>query len=188
MSEQHPHRADWLREALDRYEGPLLRYAVRFTGNVEEARDVVQDTFVKLCTADRARVDDHLAPWLFTVCRNRALDIRRKERRMNPLTEDQAQTLASADPVPSATAEHRDEYRRVIRALDTLPKKHQEVIRLKFQEELSYKEISEVTGLTVSNVGYILHTAIKNLQQRLRDNAESETDGGVFSKPSPERA
>ena len=57
-----------LRSILDRYERPLLQYAARLTGDTDRARDVVQETFIRLCAADRAGVEDHVAAWLFTVC------------------------------------------------------------------------------------------------------------------------
>ena len=76
--------ADWIRATLDRFEGPLLRYALRITGELEAARDVVQETFLKLCKEDRAAIEQHLSQWLFTVCRNRALDVQdRKSTRLN---------------------------------------------------------------------------------------------------------
>ena len=75
----------WTAEALERFEGPLVRYGVRLTGDLERARDVVQETSLQLCRAERREVEDHLAEWLFTVCRNRALDMQRKEGRMKPL-------------------------------------------------------------------------------------------------------
>ena len=68
--------ADWVQDALIRYEGALVRYAMRITGDMETARDVVQDTFLRLCDADRDQVGEYLAPWLYRVCRNRAIDAR----------------------------------------------------------------------------------------------------------------
>jgi len=158
--------AQWIRQALTRYEGPLLRYALRIVGNVEAARDVVQDTFVRLCRADQATVEDHLAQWLFTVCRNRAFELLRKEGRMNPLTDDVA-VQESDQPDALATAAAQDDLSAVMQVVETLPARQQELIRLKFQNGLSYKEISQVTRLTVSNVGYLLHTAIRSVRRQL---------------------
>ena len=62
---------EWVRAAVGRFEGPLTLYATRLLRDVEAARDVVQETFLRLCTQDRAQVESHLAEWLFTVCRNR---------------------------------------------------------------------------------------------------------------------
>src|SRR5690606_14952652 len=81
---------EWLASALDRFEGRLLRYAQRITGDPHRAADVVQDTFLKLCREERASLDGHLAQWLYTVCRNKALDVRRKESRMTALAEPAA--------------------------------------------------------------------------------------------------
>ncbi len=165
--------SDWIAEALARFEGPLIRYALRFTRDIEEARDVVQDTFLRLCRADRAEVEDRLAAWLYTVCRNRALDIYRKEHRMDTLGEAAIATHARAAPAPEVLAEQRDTHRRALAALGGLSHNQQEVVRLKFQAGLSYREISEVTGLSVSNVGYLIHTAIHRLRaQLLADEAE----------------
>jgi DNA-directed RNA polymerase specialized sigma24 family protein len=55
----------------------LLRYAGDIVGSAL-ARDVVQDTFLKLCAVERARVEAQLAGWLFTVCRNGALEVKRR--------------------------------------------------------------------------------------------------------------
>ena len=166
MAVRDESRALWVREALDRYEGPLIRHALRFTGDLDRARDVVQDVFLHLWQADRGRVDGHLAGWLYTVCRNRALDVAGKERRTVPLTErNEAAELGFLEP--DAVAERHEADNHVAAAIRTLSENQQEVIRLKFQDAMSYKEISEVTGLSVSNVGYLLHTAIKRIRQRL---------------------
>jgi len=60
-------------------------------------------------------------------------------------------------------------------ALETfaeLPENQQEVLRLKFQEQLSYKEISEVTGFPVTNVRYLLHISLKRVRERLRERLD----------------
>ena len=77
MTERRGGNQDWIRAALSRYEGELTRYAQRLTGNLERAREVVQETFLRLCREDSAKIDGHLCEWLFTVCRNQALDVRR---------------------------------------------------------------------------------------------------------------
>lgn len=172
MNSQEQPKSEWVRSAMAEYAGPLTRYAVRFVGDVDRARDVVQETFLRLCAADRNKIDHCLAPWLFTVCRNRALDVRRKEGRMSVVCEERVEAVPSAAPGPSALAERREEHARVLGILDTLPDSQQEVVRLKFQNGMSYKEISAVTGFTVSNVGFLLHTAIKTIRQRLDADTE----------------
>jgi len=138
--------ADWVQDALMRYEGALVRYAMRITGDMETARDVVQDTFLRLCDADRGEVGDYLVQWLYRVCRNRALDVLKKENRMQALAEGQAESRPDTKPAPGAVAEGRETEALVHAVLAGLPEKNQEIFRLKFQHELSYQEISEVTG------------------------------------------
>ena len=159
--------ADWVRTALDMYEQPLVRYARRLTGNLESAQEVVQETFLRLCAQDAAELEGRLAEWLFTVCRNKALDIRRKEKRMTSLEIVTVEPHESEDS-PSRQAELRDSAGWVLRLLDQLPSNQQEVIRLKFQDSLSYREISGITGLSVSNVGFLIHIGLKTLRQKTR--------------------
>jgi RNA polymerase sigma-70 factor (ECF subfamily) len=165
-------RSAWVRAAMTRYEGPLIRYAQRFTRDLETARDVVQDTFLKLCAADPKQVADHLAPWLYRVCRNRALDVRKKEARMQPLSDERAATEAGPDPGPAAHAAGRETAALLRAAIDGLPDKQQEVFRLKFQDQMTYKEISAVTGFPLNNVRYLIHTALKQLRTDLRSTPD----------------
>jgi RNA polymerase sigma-70 factor (ECF subfamily) len=65
----------WVADALKKYERPLLRYAAWLLVDRDRARDVVQEVFLRLCRESRERVEDHLAAWLFTVCRNLSLDV-----------------------------------------------------------------------------------------------------------------
>ncbi|MBH24569.1 MAG: RNA polymerase subunit sigma-24 [Myxococcales bacterium] len=159
-----------MRAALDRYERPLLRYATRLmSGDAERAREVVQETFLRLWKADRLAVEDHLAEWLYTVCRNRVIDVHRREEKMHPLPPDHAEAQPSPAPSPDRRLEQRQSLSRALSALDQLPDKQQEAIRLKFQGGLSYKEISRVTGHSVSYVGVLIHTGMKTLRQQLAE-------------------
>jgi RNA polymerase sigma-70 factor (ECF subfamily) len=157
----------WLRQVMQRYERPLVSFAAHLVGNRELARDLVQDTFERLCHADQELVRDQVGAWLFRVCRNRALDVIKKEGRMRQVGNERLEAEPGKGPSPSAVAEARQELGHALQQLATLPENQQEVVRLKLQAGLSYREISEVTGHTVSNVGVLLHTALRTLRQRL---------------------
>ena len=86
---------------------------------------------------------------------------------MKTLIDDKGRETASDERSQSALVEQSETVSRVLELLDTLPENQQEVVRLKFQNGLSYREISEVTQLSVTNVGYLLHTAIKALRQQM---------------------
>jgi RNA polymerase sigma-70 factor (ECF subfamily) len=162
-----PPDTEWVRAAVSQFEGPLTLYASRLLGDADGARDVVQETFLRLCGQDRAAVDPHLAEWLFTVCRNRALDVLRKEGRMTRLSDDQMHVRPSNDPDPAVMLERRESASNIMRLLDGLPVNQREVIRLKFQNGFSYKEISRISGHSVSNVGFLIHTGLKTIRGQL---------------------
>jgi RNA polymerase sigma-70 factor (ECF subfamily) len=92
---------------------------------------------------------------------------------MTPLSENEAAAHPSAGPRPGAMLEQKEAMGQVLRVLETLPKNQREVIYLKFQCELSYKEISEITRLSVSNVGFLIHTAIQALRKQILANPEA---------------
>jgi RNA polymerase sigma-70 factor (ECF subfamily) len=109
-----------------------------------------------------------LPAWLFRVCRNRALDIRKKEGPLQPLDDAPDHAAAGGDE-PQRHLETSDDTRRVLAAVADLPAAQQEVLRLRFQEELSYKEISAITRHSVGNVGFLIHTGIRRVRERLRE-------------------
>jgi RNA polymerase sigma factor (sigma-70 family) len=160
-------KAEWIHAALDRHGVALTRYAASIVNDADTARDVVQDTFLRLCHESPARLDGHLAEWLYTVCRNRALDMNRKLCRLTPLSPEEGGGVLDPDPTPAAAAEQQDTVQLALSLLRLLPPRQQELVRLKFQGGLSYEEIGRVTHLSVSNVGFLLHTALRTLRQRL---------------------
>ena len=154
-------------EAAQReFEGPLTGYAAGLlSGDWERARDVVQDTFVKLHKQEPTLVRGRLKSWLYTVCRNRAIDVIRKEKPMKVTSSEKFELLNDTRPDPAAAAENAERHAEVLQMVERLPANQREVIRLKFQSDLSYREIAEITDLSVSNVGFLLHTGIKRLRK-----------------------
>ena len=158
--------------ALDRYERPLISHAKAITGDLESARDAVQETFLRLSRQNVEALEPRLAPWLFIVCRNCALDHRRKIVRFQegPLDDDHADEGRS----PAGEAEHREDASLIRRLVAELSPREQELVRLKFEAGLSYKEIAEALRISVSNVGVQLHHAIQSLKTAWnRENAEA---------------
>lgn len=160
-------RRQWMAEALAANESRLLRYAARVTGDGETARDVVQETFARLWGQKPAELNGRLLPWLYTVCRRCALDARRKERRMTSVSESALLDRVGNETRPLDTVVGTEETGGMLKQLTTLSENQQEVVRLKFQDGLSYREISEVTGHSVSHVGVLLHTALKTLREKM---------------------
>ena len=161
----------WIDAAIEQYEGPLLRYAQHFVFDLESARDVVQDTFMKLCKQSEHEMRPKLAKWLYTVCRNRAIDVCRKESRMKVSSKEQIrdQLANQVDRFngPTVAIEKVETAAGLLQHVSRLPDQQQEALRLKFHGGLTYREIADVMGVTSSHVGVILHTAISKLRQRM---------------------
>lgn len=164
-----PDRQQWLRETADAHAPALLRYARSLTDNLERARDGVQETFLRLARARYADVAHKIPPWLYRVCRSRIIDMARKEGQMTVLDEAAAPEPESHDP--ARAAERADSAAQALALLSTLPGKEREVVRLKFQNDMSYKEIAEVTDLSVSHVGVLLHNALRRLRTQMHEAA-----------------
>lgn len=158
----------WVLEAVERHERPLLRFVTRLVG-AAQAPDIVQDTFLKLCQQEQAEVQGHLAAWLFAVAKNRALDVLRRRDRATPLPE--GDDVKSPDSGPQAKVERQQTLSRLLKLVDELPEREREAVLLKFSGGLSYQEIAETMSLSVSNVGFILHTAMRSIRTQLADDA-----------------
>ena len=126
---------------------------------------MVQEAFIKF-QRNGAVAPEKTATWLFTVCRNGALNVCRKEKRMMYLDEEIIESRRDEQPMPFERIEQREASGFLMKILATLPPRQQEVLQLKFQNDLSYQEISEITQLSVSNVGVMIHNALKTLRQR----------------------
>lgn len=169
MAELADRGVEWdrIRGVVQDHQSALIRYAASIVGGTEQAKDIVQEVFLKLCRQRWRDVEGHLDSWLFRVTRNQALDALRKEKRMSLFEKTETmETLASVGEIAAAETRKSETIRSLLELVEQLPGRDKEIVMLKFQQGLSYREISEVTGLTVSNVGYVLHHALKELKQR----------------------
>src|SRR5438552_1887393 len=165
---------DTIEELFAALESPLLAYALRLTGDFSAAEDVFQEAFMKL----HAQFDEVREPrrWLYRTVHNLALNRLRDANKIVPLDlssdPDGTVTIDSADPrpLPDEQIVRLEGIGLVRLSLETLDDRSRELIRLKFNEELSYKEISAQTGLTIGNVGYLLHHALKAIANELAKN------------------
>src|SRR6188474_2866244 len=165
-----PPRFESMEELFSALESPLLSYALRLLGERAAAEDVVQEAFMKL----HAQFGEVREPrrWLYRTVHNLALNHRRQAGKVVPLpqsAEDQntAGDTADPEPLPDEQIVRWEGIGLVRLSLSALDERSREVIRLKFNEDLSYKEISERTGLAVGHVGYLLHHALKAIAAEL---------------------
>jgi len=145
-------------------ESALLRYAYGLTSRRAIAEEIVQDVFLQL----HRHWDEVNNPraWLYRSVRNRSLNHLRDHRR---------EVFSDSDHSPEPTTQttpHTD-LRRLEAAghlrllVAELGESDRELLRLKYDEDLKYREIAERTGLSVSNVGYKLHHILKLLAAKL---------------------
>jgi len=161
-------RRQWVLAVLDRYEAPLVRYAVGLVGEVDSAQEAVQHAFLQLCERTPEEfVDGREAPWLFRVCHNKAFDLIRLRQRQTGDTEADLATLVGREADPAALAEQHDLCNELTRLVAQLPASQREAIDL-WCEGFSYREISTIAGQSEGNVRVLVHRAIKQLKQCLK--------------------
>jgi RNA polymerase sigma factor (sigma-70 family) len=163
--------AAWIAEVWGELEVPLVDYVRRRVGRLEVARDIVQEAFVQLCQQAWPGIQRHATAWLYRTCRHRAIDHLRKEGRMNRLnsTAEVSQLADCRGAPPQRSAEEAEQREQLQRNLQQLSEQQQEILRLRLHAGLSYRQIADVTGLTVSNIGYHLHHALKQLRRCMSD-------------------
>jgi len=163
-------REEFIGRAMAEHESALIGYATTILHSVDRARDVVQDTFIRLCQQKPEKVRENLKSWLYTVCRNRALDILRKDKHTEALDDIRFRKVVGTTPAPDESADREERFAQVMKIMQRLSDNQREVILLKFQQGLSYQEIQKVTGLSQGNIGFLIHTGLKRVRELLPDD------------------
>lgn len=166
-----PPGRETIEELFAALESPLLGYALRYTGEAALAEDVVQDAFMKL----HVQFEEVEKPrqWLYRIVHNLALNQRRAAGKTVSLEQSANDGNPSApdnaDPalLPDEQIIRLEGIGLVRISLEALDERSRELVKLKFNDELSYKDIAERTGLTPTNVGFILHHALKTIAAEL---------------------
>jgi RNA polymerase sigma-70 factor (ECF subfamily) len=168
-----PPRWETIEELFAALESPLLSYALRLTGERALAEDLVQEAFMKL----HSQFETVREPrrWLYRTVHNLALNQRRHAGKIVRLEPRAGESEASPDttdpqPLPDEQIARWEGIGLVRLSLETLDDRSRELVRLKFNEDLSYKEISARTGLNIGHVGYLLHHALKAIADELAKN------------------
>src|SRR5258708_7949716 len=111
--------ADSVRAAVREFEAPLLLYAFRLLKSQDEAQDVVQEAFLRLCAEERTAIEGHLSVWLFSVCRNLCMDVRRKRVRAAAAGEDLARRSQPDAPTPDQLFDQDQSVAQALSAIET---------------------------------------------------------------------
>lgn len=147
----------------------LYRFALRITGSVPEAEDVVQEVLERVWKSSEEQANDvsNWEAWCMTLTRNRSLDKLRSfaQRRVVPL--DGALGRESDSRDAERTTEMRDLADQARRLMQYLPEKQRLVMHLRDVEEMSYEEIAQVLGISLDQVKVSLHRARKIIREKL---------------------
>ena len=148
-------------------EKALLRFAYFMLHDQELAKDFVQDVFIKLLHQEE--MPDNVNAWLYRVCRNLIIDFKRRQKKVSFVDEYTVftPTVSSRDHL-----ELSEDFKRLHVAMEYLTELEKVIVILKFYEDKSYKEISLITDKSVSNVGFILHQAMKKLREKMKVKEE----------------
>ena len=203
--QNEPDRREWVLAALDQFEGRLLRYAQRLLGSsqiasaADESRDVVQFVFLRLCDQSRDKIGDRLAQWLYTVCRNRAMDVLRASGREKsnghvgwalPTKDEEGGRSPpygrESDPVDSAENAELHALLRVL--VGALPASQREAIDL-WSDGFSYQQIAEITNQKEGTIRVLVHRGLKAIREHPQVRAlMEEPEGGCGSRSEPRRS
>ena len=155
-----------LRSLFDSEEANLLRYAFYLTGRRAVAEEIVQDVFLQLYK--RWTEVSNPKAWLFRSVRNKAYNYVRDNQRELIGDAQEIEVENPSEEPPEMAMERMETAAALRKLLGDLDETDQQLVRLKYSDGLKYREISEQTGLSVSNVGYRLHHILKDLAGKLR--------------------
>lgn len=186
-----------LNELVRRWETPLLAFTYRYLGNREEARDAVQETFVRLYrNRHRYRIGAPFRSWIFSIagnlCRNRLRWLSRHPDRSGPDEADWDRLARTDDPEAGADPATRllraEELRLLRRAIDRLPHKLRTTILLQTYEGMEQSEIAAVLGCSRKAVEMLAYRARRALSRELEGSVGEPPMGGPLKsgRRSPE--
>jgi len=152
---------------FNEYKLRAFHFALQMVGNREDAMDLTQEAFLRLHRHwDRRDTSRPLAPWLYAVLRNLAIDLLRRRSSHKECDAAEA-TEESAGPGPEVLAAQNELTARVWRAIRRLPQEQREALLLRDWHGLSYAEIAQALGVHVTTVNSRLHDAREKLRSQL---------------------
>jgi RNA polymerase sigma-70 factor (ECF subfamily) len=139
----------------------LFGYLMRMTGDYHLAHDLMQESFTRCMEHYRRQTPS--PSLLFTIARNALVDHKRKQGRTVPLEGEHDDCCRNEEGALMI----RDEYRRVLSAMDTLQSDERDILALAVSSDLSYREIASIAGISEANVKMKVHRARLNLKRVL---------------------
>ena len=166
-------------ELMRRYQQRVYWAARRIVGTHEDADDIAQETFVKAYTAlGDFRGDSSFFTWLYRIAINLSLNAVRKRQLVNYVRENEIiNRLFPSSDDPSRDVEFKETQSRLQEAISRLPEKQRAVFVMRYFDELSYEEISEVTKTSVGGLKANYFHALRKVREYLNNEIPSGTSG-----------
>lgn len=160
------------RELFSRYETRLVAYAEKYMDSTDLARDVVQDVFLKLIhKPPRMLLSDSLAPWLFRVTRNLAID-RRRSRKFEVCEEEAGLNNMSEEQGPFEESCAQSEYALLRDLVEQLPQSLKDVVYLRMNGEVPFREIATILSIPQGTALWRMHRAVQILREKWNEHVE----------------
>lgn len=151
-------------------EAALLGYARKLVRSREVAEDLVQEAFIRLNKIFSAVRQPR--PWLYRTIHNLAMNYQRDNHKWTALASDNGegadQVAVDAEPLPDERMVKLETIGQALICLEELDERKRALVKMKFEDGLSYKEIAARTGMTTGHVGYSLHHALKEMALTLK--------------------
>ncbi|HUE69539.1 MAG TPA: sigma-70 family RNA polymerase sigma factor [Pirellulaceae bacterium] len=160
-----------LEDAFTQYQSELLGTLFYLVGNLEDARDALQEAFIKCWrNQDKLHEIDNLKAWIFRIALNTGRDIRETawRRKKQALPEDESM-LTSTQAGPEAIVEQDERLSRLRAALHQLRPEEQEVFLLRQNGEMTYEEIGEALEIPSGTVKTRMRLALQKLREVLAE-------------------
>ncbi|HJZ39318.1 MAG TPA: RNA polymerase sigma factor [Bacteroidales bacterium] len=170
---------DVFRQLIEQFQVPLVRLSKGFLHNEEDARDVVQETFIEVFESiERFRADASLFTWIYRIAVNKSLNLVRKRKisgwmmNMDSHSTDNSHTrdteiMDKGSKMPGNRLEEKERSGIIRKAIDSLPVNQRIAFLLQNYHDLSYKEIAVVMEISLPSVESLIHRAKEGLQKRL---------------------
>lgn len=160
---------DWAFSILyETYFPKIYGYVLKRVGNREEAEDIVSQTFLKMVEklkSFKSGQGSSFKSWIYTIATNSMLDYFRKLKKHKTEPVEQHLEIASKEFNPQERSIQTEEQKKVFHTISLLPKKYQNLLTLKYYSDLEHEEIAETLGVTINNLGVLLHRALKKFRE-----------------------
>ena len=180
---RHKHDLEAFKTLFNRYESKIYSYIYSMVHNAEVASDLFQDTFTKVINKmdENYNEEGKWIAWVMRIAHNATIDYLRRAKKFVNISSNEEENTDFFHRVvdegaldPSEVYIQHEEKKRMYKQISRLPEEQRAVIMLRHYEELSFKEIAEITGVSINTALGRMRYALSNLRKYFEEEKESE--------------